>query len=127
MSKKILIAEDEPLICLLLKRTLLCFTDIGVSIFVANNGEEALKIAREEIPDLIILDIMMPKMNGFEVCEKIKDDPLLKHIYVIFMTAKGQNVDRKTGEKAGCNDYITKPVDPDELVKKVSTILDVKV
>ncbi len=127
MSKKILIAEDEELICLLLKRSFKCFQSLGVDILIARNGEQALELAIKEKPDLIFLDIMMPKINGFDVCKKLKNDPELKNIYIIFLTAKGQYFDKEEGFKSGANEYLTKPMDPEDLINKVERILDIKV
>ncbi len=101
--------------------------DAGVELFLARDGEEGLRYAREEKPDLMFLDIMMPKKNGYEVCEEIKQDPDLKDIYIIILTAKGQVIDRVRGEEVQANEYITKPFNPDEILQKASYILSVQI
>ena len=98
---KILIADDETYIRELLLTTL---SDTGYKILTAKDGEEALKIAREEKPDLILLDIMMPKMNGYDVCKKIKTSPETKSIKVIMLTALSGKADKEKGLMAGADD-----------------------
>ena len=127
MSKKILIVDDEVHIRALLEQALEDLEDAGVEIFLAREGEEGLRFAREEKPDMMFLDIMMPKKNGYEVCEEIKRDPELKDIYIIMLTAKGQTADRVRGEEVKANEYITKPFNPDEILQKASNILGVPV
>jgi two-component system, OmpR family, alkaline phosphatase synthesis response regulator PhoP len=127
MNKKILIVDDEVHIRALLEQALEDLEDEGVEIFLAREGEEGLRVAREEKPDLMFLDIMMPKKNGYEVCEEIKGDPELKDIYIIMLTAKGQAADRVRGEKVKANEYITKPFNPDEILQKASDILGVQI
>lgn len=127
MNKKILIVDDEVHIRALLEQALEDLEDEGVEIFLAREGEEGLRVAREEKPDLMFLDIMMPKKNGYEVCEEIKGDPELKDIYIIMLTAKGQAADRVRGEEVKANEYITKPFNPDEILQKASDILGVQI
>jgi DNA-binding response OmpR family regulator len=127
MNKKILIVDDEVHIRALLEQALEDLEDEGVEIFLAQEGEEGLRVAREEKPDLMFLDIMMPKKNGYEVCEEIKGDPELKDIYIIMLTAKGQTADRARGEEVKANEYITKPFNPDEILQKASDILGVQI
>lgn len=127
MSKKILIVDDEVHIRALLEQALEDLEDAGVELFLARDGEEGLRYAREEKPDLMFLDIMMPKKNGYEVCEEIKQDPDLKDIYIIILTAKGQVIDRVRGEEVQANEYITKPFNPDEILQKASYILSVQI
>jgi two-component system alkaline phosphatase synthesis response regulator PhoP len=127
MNKKILIVDDEVHIRALLEQALEDLEDEGVEILLAREGEEGLRVAREEKPDLMFLDIMMPKKNGYEVCEEIKGDPELKDIYIIMLTAKGQAADRVRGEKVKANEYITKPFNPDEILQKASDILGVQI
>lgn len=127
MSKKILIVDDEVHIRALLEQALEDLEDAGVELFLARDGEEGLRYAREEKPDLMFLDIMMPKKNGYEVCEEIKQDPDLKDIYIIILTAKGQVTDRVRGEEVQANEYITKPFNPDEILQKASYILSVQI
>jgi DNA-binding response OmpR family regulator len=127
MSKKILIVDDEVHIRALLEQTFEDLEDEGVELFLARDGEEGLRFAREEKPDLMFLDIMMPKKNGYEVCQEINQDPELKDIYIIMLTAKGQAADRVRGEKVRANEYITKPFNPDEILQKASDILNVQI
>jgi len=127
MIKKILIVDDEIHIRALLEQSLEDLEGEGVELFLARDGEEGLKCAKEEKPDLIFLDIMMPKKNGYEVCEEIKQDPELKDIYIILLTAKGQTSDRVQGEEVHANEYITKPFNPDEILQKASEILGVQI
>jgi DNA-binding response OmpR family regulator len=127
VSKKILIVDDEVHIRALLEQALEDLEDAGVELFLARDGEEGLRYAREEKPDLMFLDIMMPKKNGYEVCEEIKQDPDLKDIYIIILTAKGQVTDRVRGEEVQANEYITKPFNPDEILQKASYILSVQI
>jgi DNA-binding response OmpR family regulator len=127
MNKKILIVDDEVHIRALLEQSLEDLEDAGVEIFLARDGEEGLRFAREEKPDLMFLDIMMPKKNGYEVCEEIKRDSELKDIYIIMLTAKGQAADKVRGEDVKANEYITKPFNPDEILQKASDILRVQI
>jgi DNA-binding response OmpR family regulator len=127
MNNKILIVDDEVHIRALLEQALEDLEDEGVEIFLAQEGEEGLRVAREEKPDLMFLDIMMPKKNGYEVCKEIKGDAELKDIYIIMLTAKGQTADRERGEEVKANEYITKPFNPDEILQKASDILGVQI
>jgi two-component system alkaline phosphatase synthesis response regulator PhoP len=123
MGKKILIVDDEVHIRALLEQALEDLEDVGVELLSARDGEEGLQYARDEKPDLMFLDVMMPKKNGYEVCEAIKQDPDLKDIYIILLTAKGQVADKVRGEAAKANEYITKPFNPDEILQKARDIL----
>jgi len=123
MASKILIADDEAFIRLLIQQTFQEFEDQGTWIFTADNGEKALEIIRAEIPDLVFLDVMMPKINGFKICQIVKQDEKLKNIYVVILTAKGQEFDRQLGEQAGADKFLTKPFDPDELIALAETVL----
>lgn len=125
MAKKLLICDDEAYIRLLLEQTMEELEDEGVEILMAANGEEGLSIIREEKPDLVFLDVMMPKMNGFEVCQTVRNDPSLNDVYIIMLTAKGQEYDRQKGEEVGANLYKTKPFDPDELLEIAEDILGI--
>jgi len=125
MSKKVLVVDDEPHIRLLLEQTLEDLEDHGVELLAANNGQEAWIIAQQEHPALIILDVMMPQMSGYQVCERVKAEPSLQNTYVILLTAKGQEIDRLRGEQVGADEYITKPFDPDYLVERAEAILGV--
>ncbi|MCP4348789.1 MAG: response regulator [Desulfobacterales bacterium] len=125
MEKKILIVDDEPHIRLLLQRTLKKFKRQGVKILVAENGADGLEMIRQEKPDLVFLDVMMPKMNGFDVCSAVKNDLGMDDVYICMLTAKGQEFDKKKGEEVRCNIYMTKPFDPDEIVKKASEVMGI--
>ena len=117
---KILIAEDERDI-----RDLVAFTlrFAGFEVIVASNGEEAVEIATKEIPDLIVLDVRMPRLTGYDACRMIKADPKLHHIPVVFLSAKGQESEVHTGMEAGAEEYLLKPFAPDQLTERVRTIL----
>jgi two-component system, OmpR family, alkaline phosphatase synthesis response regulator PhoP len=122
---KILIVDDEAHIRLLLEQTLEDFEDKGVEIVTAANGKEALDITISEKPELIFLDIMMPEINGYDVSYKIKNEFKLMKTFIIMLTAKGQNMDQKKGLDSGANMFMTKPFDPDFVIKKVSEILNI--
>jgi two-component system alkaline phosphatase synthesis response regulator PhoP len=119
MDCKVLIAEDELHIRLLIEQSLEELEDDGVELLMASDGEEALALAKREHPAVVLLDVMMPKVNGFEVCEQIRADPELAGIHIILLTAKGQEFDRRQGQEAGANAYMTKPFNPDELLSAV--------
>lgn len=127
MSKKILIVDDEPHIRALLEQTLEDFEDAAVEILTAKDGQEALEIIEEEHPDLVFLDVMMPRMNGFDVCQKVKQELNLANLYIVMLTAKGQEFDKKKGLEVGADTYMTKPFDPDEIVAKASEVLGIEV
>ena len=120
---KILIVDDEAHLRMLLQQTLEDLEDEGVEILTASNGEEALKTIREEQPNLIFLDVMMPKKNGFEVCETVKHELRMSEVHIILLTAKGQEFDRQRGEQAGADLYMTKPFDPDAILAKARSVL----
>ena len=118
---EILIADDDPYI----QRSLsFVLRKERFEVEVASNGEEALNKARELKPKIIILDLMMPKLNGFAACRSIKSDPGTKNSYVIMLTAKGQEVDREMGLREGADEFMTKPFSPKEIVAKVRSILE---
>ncbi|MBD2579732.1 response regulator [Oscillatoria sp. FACHB-1406] len=94
-----------------------------VPLITATNGLEALEAIKEEIPDVVFLDVMMPKMSGFEVCDTVKNKLNLKNIYIIMLTAKGQEVDRKSGLAVGADLYMTKPFRPQEVLAKSREVL----
>ena len=127
MSKKILIVDDEPHIRALLEQTLEDFEDNDVEIFTAKDGQEGLEIIKDEQPNLVFLDVMMPKMNGFDVCQAVKHELNLQDVYIIMLTAKGQEFDKKKGLESGADTYMTKPFDPDEIIEKASTVLGIEV
>lgn len=117
---KILIVEDEPDI-----RDLIAFTlrFAGYEIVTGSNGEEAVQLAKQEFPDMILLDVRMPVMTGYEACKLIKADPELKDVPVVFLSAKGQEAEIRDGMDAGAEDYLLKPFAPDQLTERVRSIL----
>jgi len=123
MTMKILIVDDEPHLRTLIQQSLEELEDEGVDLFTASNGEEALEAIRREEPNLVFLDVMMPKKNGFDVCNEVKHDLGLKNIHIILLTAKGQEFDRQRGLEVGADLYMTKPFDPDALVAEARSVL----
>ena len=123
---KILITDDDPLMRMLLKETLEKPEDKGVELLAVDNGEEAIEIVRTEKPDLIILDVMMPGMNGFDVCNTIKNEFGMKDIYVLMLTADGQKLNKQKSKDVGADDFLTKPFSPDELAEKVAQIFKIE-
>jgi DNA-binding response OmpR family regulator len=123
MAGKILICDDEAHIRRLIEQCLEELEEEGVEIFTAADGEEAIGRIEEDRPDMIILDVMMPKINGFDICEKVKTDERLRSAFVMLLTAKGQEYDRLRGEQAGANRYMTKPFDPDDLLAIAREVL----
>jgi CheY-like chemotaxis protein len=117
---KILIAEDERDI-----RDLITFTlgFAGYEVVAAANGEEAVNLARQEIPDLVLMDVRMPRMTGYEACAVMKADAKLKDIPVIFLSAKGQDAEIQTGLEAGAVEYLLKPFAPDQLTDRIQVVL----
>ena len=123
MEPKVLIVDDEAHIRLLIEQTLEDLEDKGVELLVASDGEEALEIIQAERPSLVFLDVMMPKMSGFEVCQTVKREWGLQGVTIVMLTAKGQESDRQKGEAVGADTYMTKPFDPDELLKLTEQVL----
>lgn len=123
MTSKILIVDDEVHIRLLIEQTLEDLEDEGVELLIASNGQEAIDIIQAEQPTLVFLDVMMPKINGFDVCQKVKQELDLKEVYIVMLTAKGQEFDKEKGLEVGANTYMTKPFDPDELLEKAEEVL----
>ena len=119
----VLIVDDEHHIRLLIEQTLEELEDDGVELLTAADGEEALDVVQNHKPNLVLLDVMMPKRNGYEVCRTIKQDWGLTDTTVILLTAKGQADDRTEGMAAGADDYLTKPFDPDELLVRARAVL----
>lgn len=126
MSKNVLIVDDEPHIRLLLEQTLDELDAHGVEVATAANGGDALKAIRETRPSIVLLDVMMPVMNGFEVCKAVKSDAALRDTYVVLLTAKGQELDRATGAEVGADLYLTKPFDPDDVLARVAKVLGIE-
>ena len=117
---RILVVDDEIYIVHILDFSL---GMEGYEVLTALDGEQALEKARAEKPDLIVLDIMMPKLDGYETCKRLKADPEIKDVPVILLSAKGRNVDLKVGFEVGADDYITKPFSPRKLVERINAIL----
>jgi len=122
---EVLIVDDDPLIRNLLGQILEPFEEKGVMILTANNGLVAIESVRRDHPDIVLLDVMMPKMNGFEVCSIIKKDPAISGVHIIMLTAKGQEIDKNKAIGIGADSYITKPFNIIELMNKVSDVLGI--
>ena len=121
MSKRILIADDETDIV----ETLQFMLEVeGFECLTAYNGEDALNLAKREMPDLLILDVMMPKINGYKVCRLLKFDAKYKNIPILMVTARSQEEDKMIGEEPGADEYITKPFKINDLVEKVKKYLE---
>lgn len=121
MPRKLLLADDEEDILMLVAATL--GGGDMYNLVLARDGEEALRLARKEKPELVFLDVMMPKMNGFEVCRQLKSDPATAQIKVILLTAMSQEADRKRGAEVGADHYFTKPFSPTAILMKVEELL----
>jgi len=121
-QKKILIADDNQNI-----RDALTYLleDEGYELILAKDGAETLRKVHDLRPDILFLDIMMPEINGYDVCRTIKADPLLKDTYVIMLTAKGQVAEQERGKDVGANEYIVKPFSPMEILAKVKNIFQI--
>jgi two-component system alkaline phosphatase synthesis response regulator PhoP len=117
---KILVVDDEVNITQILEFSI---GAEGYEVITASNGEEAIDMARREQPDLIILDIMMPKIDGYEACRILKANPLTKGIPVVLLTAKGRDIDKRLGYEVGATDYIVKPFSPNKLVDRIHQLL----
>ena len=117
---KILLVDDEPDILEIVGYNL---SNEGYQVFTAENGSEGVKKAKKELPQLIILDVMMPEMDGIEACEIIRKNPDLKNTIITFLTARGEDYSQVAGFDAGADDYITKPIKPKVLVSKVKALL----
>jgi len=125
MEQKILIVDDEAHIRMLIEQTLEELEDEGVEFLTAENGEIALEIIRAEKPNLVFLDVMMPKMNGMEVCRKIKKELEMNDVFIVLLTAKGQELDRLKGQEVGADVYMTKPFDPEVILNKAKEVLGI--
>lgn len=123
MTRKLLIADDEPNILIsleyLLKRE-------GYQVTVARDGQEALDAVGRECPDLLLLDVMMPRKNGFEVCQALRADERFAALKILMLTAKGRDTDVAKGQALGADAYITKPFATRELVQKIADLLEGK-
>jgi len=123
MEQKILIVDDEAHIRMLIGQTLEELEDEGVEFLTAENGEMALEIIQKENPQLVFLDVMMPKMNGMEVCRRVKKELGLENVFIVLLTAKGQETDRQKGLDVGADVYMTKPFDPEVILSKAKEVL----
>ena len=127
MSYKIIIADDEVHIRVLLEQALEELIDsYNMQVFTASDGNKALSLILKEKPDLVFLDIMMPKKDGFTVCQTVRQHPNFKDTKILLLTAKGQDSDRERGKTVGATDYLTKPFDPDHIVSITTELLDLK-
>jgi DNA-binding response OmpR family regulator len=120
-TKKILVVDDEVDLVETLRFPL---EMEGFQVLVSYNGEDALNQARKENPDLVLLDVMLPKLDGYKVCRLLKFDERYKHIPILMLTAKTQEKDKLTGVETGADEYITKPFDIDQLMEKVKAYLN---
>jgi len=119
--KRILVVDDEIYIVHILEFSL---TMEGYDVITAADGEEALRRVEEDEPDLVVLDIMMPRMDGYEVCRRLREDPATRNLPVILLSAKGRPMDRDLGLDAGADDYIVKPFSPRRLLEKIRELMD---
>jgi DNA-binding response OmpR family regulator len=121
MTKQtVLVVDDEPFICRSLTFVL---RKADYHVVEARNGEEAIAAIRQHRPDLVFMDVMMPKVSGFEVCAQVKQDPDLKQTRIVLLTAKGQSSDRDLGIQAGADDYLTKPFSPTKILERARELL----
>ena len=120
MAKRILVVEDNPS-----AKRLICYTleQEGYQVLNASNGVEGLRMAREEKPDLLVLDVMLPGLDGFELCHRLRTDPQTARLPILMLSAKAQDADISVGLRLGADDYLTKPADPAEIVKRVAKLL----
>ena len=121
MAKKILVTDDEANIVMMVETRL---KKQGYAVITANSGATALEQVKKDRPDLIILDVMMPPPNGFQVCRQLKDDEQYKDIPIILLTAKSSESDQFWGMESGADAYVTKPYNPEELLSKVKDLLE---
>jgi len=124
--KKILIADDEAHVRILLEEALEPFEEAGVELITTDRGDEALALIQKEEPDMVLLDVMMPGIDGFEVCCRIKKELGMK-MHVVILTAKGQDIDRVKGLECGADLFLTKPFSPSQLVAHTSEVLGIEV
>ncbi len=117
---KVLIVDDEPNILLSLQ---FLMKKAGYAVRTAKDGEEALAEIAREMPDIVLLDVMMPKLDGFSVCQRIKSDPALAGVRVVMLTARGRDVEREKGLSLGADDYITKPFSTKDAIDRVAALL----
>jgi two-component system alkaline phosphatase synthesis response regulator PhoP len=120
MEKKILVIEDDPATSRLVDYSL---RHEGYQVITASNGLEGVRKALSESPDLVILDVMLPGMDGFEICHRLRSEPTTAHLPILMFSAKAQEIDKETGIKVGADDYLTKPAAPAEIVSRVEKLL----
>ena len=123
IAKRILIVEDNPSV---LKATSYILEKEGYEVLTAVDGLEGLRKAKEESPDLLILDVMLPGIDGFEICHSLRGEAQTVHLPILMFSAKGQETDKATGLKVGADEYLTKPVDREVLISKVATWLSAR-
>jgi DNA-binding response OmpR family regulator len=120
LKRRVLLADDDPGLRRLIGTTL---GTEDFDLLQADDGEQALQIARQQHPELVLLDVNMPKLDGFEVCRHLKSEPETSGIKVVMLTARGEEVDRARGREAGADEYFTKPFSPVQLLNKVYALL----
>jgi DNA-binding response OmpR family regulator len=120
MPKKVLVCDDEPYI---VESVSYVVRKAGYEVVVAEDGEEALAASRREVPDLIFLDIMMPKLSGYDVCKQLKEDPATRGIYIVMLTARGQEEDERKAVEVGADEFMTKPFSPRKMRAKLQELL----
>ncbi len=120
MGKTILVADDEPAV---LRSLEFILKKEGYRVLTAVNGQEAYDQASANLPDLVLLDVQMPRMDGNQVCRQLRDTPASANLYIIMITAKGQESDRVNSMESGANEYITKPFSPRKVIARVKEIL----
>jgi DNA-binding response OmpR family regulator len=120
MARSVLVVDDEPNIVLSLE---FLMRQAGYAVRVARDGEAALKAVEDDPPELILLDVMMPKRDGFDVCQTVRANPAWKGVRILLLTAKGRDIEREKGMALGADDYITKPFSTREVVQRVKQLL----
>lgn len=120
MAKQILVADDEPAV---LRSLEFILKKEGYKVLTAVNGQEAYDLASANLPDLVLLDVQMPRMDGNQVCRQLRDEEASAHLYIIMITAKGQESDRVNSLESGANEFITKPFSPRKVIARVKEIL----
>ena len=120
MTKKVLIADDEPNIVTSLE---FLMKHSGYEVAIARNGEEALALVESFLPDLVLLDVMMPRRSGYDVCQKMREHPEWAHIKIVMLSAKGREAEVSKGLAIGADDYVTKPFSNRELIAKIGGLL----
>lgn len=120
MAKHVLIADDEPNIVTALEFLL---QRAGFHVQVARNGEEALRLIEERLPDLVLLDVMMPRLSGYDVCRRLRERPEWRHVKVVMLSARGRHSDAEQGLRAGADLYVSKPFSPRELTTEIDRLL----